>query len=338
MGVKLNIAKYFEFLYNKVFVNIVSTRTTSTVYMEMINSKGVVISSVDKHFKTLELDSTMKDFIEQYTQETPFYYISTIDSSPLQWATSEVKNVNKDKNSLVRCYENSWSYNIANNSMEEIIERYKDIGLDFLFSPFSLLAYFFKEKIDGDLAMYVLVAEDYLTLTIFENSKLLYSKQIETESNNKDYELHHLELDLSTDEDEEDGFADIEDIVDIDEETEESIDLDDFGDIEDLDSDVDIEEFSEAKDIEEIVEEKEVSIDDFNDDYNKFIMIQNAINNFYHDEKYESSFVESIYIADSIGVSEDLKKYLEEEMFLNVRVRKISLEEELSEMARLEIL
>jgi len=335
MGVKLNIAKYFEFLYNKVFVNIVSTRTTSTVYMEMINSKGVVISSVDKHFKTLELDSKMKDFIEQYTQETPFYYISTIDSSPLQWATSEVKNVNKDKNSLVRCYENSWSYNIANNSMEEIIERYKDIGLDFLFSPFSLLAYFFKEKIDGDLAMYVLVTEDYLTLTIFENSKLLYSKQIETESNNKDYELHHLELDLSTDEDEEDGFADIEDIVDIDEETEESIDLDDFGDIEDLDALEDIEEFSDDK-VEEKVKSDE-KISDFDTDYRRFTLLQESINNYYQDSKYKSDFIETIYIADSVGVSGDLKKYFEEELFLDVYVRQLDLAYEICDMAKMEL-
>jgi hypothetical protein len=117
------------------------------------------------------------------------------------------------------------------------------------------------------------------------------------------------------------------------------ISLDDFGDIEDLDGDFeDIEEFSEAKDIVGIKKEEEVSVDDFNDDYNKFIMIQNSINLFYHDDKYDSEFVESIFIADSVGVSLELKKYLEEEMFLNVVVRKIALEEELSDMAKAEIL
>ena len=163
----------------------------------------------------------------------------------------------------------------------------------------------------------------------------MYAEYLHTQTDDLDDSLM-----MDTIIDDEEISLDIDDSIDLDDiDADDDIgSLDDFGDIEDLDSDVDIEEFSEAKDIEEIVEEKEVSIDDFNDDYNKFIMIQNAINNFYHDEKYESSFVESIYIADSIGVSEDLKKYLEEEMFLNVRVRKISLEEELSEMARLEIL
>ena len=54
-------------------------------------------------------------------------------------------------------------------------------------------------------------------------------------------------------------------------------------------------------------------------------------------EKYKSEFVENIYIADSIGISSDLKKYLEEELFLNVYVRHVNLPAEVCEIAKMEL-
>jgi len=136
----------------------------------------------------------------------------------------------------------------------------------------------------------------------------------------------------------EDDSIDLEDIDAI-----EDIDLfDDFGDIEDLDSIEDIDEFSESKDLEEEFHQEleEVPLneaDGFNEDYQRFALIQSAVNHFYKDERYESEFIENIYVADGIGVSRDLKRYLEEEMFLSVYIRKIELVSSICELSRLEL-
>ncbi|MDD3059526.1 MAG: hypothetical protein PHW94_01110 [Sulfurimonas sp.] len=47
--------------------------------------------------------------------------------------------------------------------------------------------------------------------------------------------------------------------------------------------------------------------------------------------------MESVYIADGCGVSQDLKRYLEEEMFLSVYVRKIDLAKQVCELAKAEL-
>ena len=331
------LSKILEALYTKVFINIIVGDTTSIVYVEVV-PKGEVTSSYSQSFSTNVLDTEMHDYLKTAMSQSPYHYITILDKSLHQGAVptcNETKNYVDISTLNSICIDKKWTAYTAQDDIKDLKYEYQSVGLDFIFSPFIILSKFFKDKINSSLSIFALVEEKNISLSIFDNGTFLYAEYLHTQTDDLDDSLM-----MDTIIDDEEISLDIDDSIDLDDiDADDDIgSLDDFGDIEDLDSDVDIEEFSEAKDIEEIVEEKEVSIDDFNDDYNKFIMIQNAINNFYHDEKYESSFVESIYIADSIGVSEDLKKYLEEEMFLNVRVRKISLEEELSEMARLEIL
>jgi len=151
-------------------------------------------------------------------------------------------------------------------------------------------------------------------------------------------------------EEEEELLMDDQHIEDIELDLDESIDLDnidamdsleDFGDIEDLDSFDDIDEFAEPEEQKDLMENDSEApveaVEGFNEDYHRFSLIQSSINDFYKDSKYNSKFVEDIYIADAVGVSGDLKRYLEEEMFLNVFVRQLDLPSELCEIAKAEL-
>jgi hypothetical protein len=50
-------------------------------------------------------------------------------------------------------------------------------------------------------------------------------------------------------------------------------------------------------------------------------------------DECRSRFVETVCIADSQGGSEELKRYLEEELFLNVLVRKVDVIESIHALA-----
>lgn len=194
----------------------------------------------------------------------------------------------------------------------DILEyNYAKVGVDFIFSPFVVLTNFFKDKIDTTLALFILVEDNYITLGVFDNSELLYGEHIDMEHGDSNDELliddgadEDIELDLegSIDLDDIDAMGDIEG-------------LDDFGDIEDLDSIDEIDEFAESEDEEDEMEEvvgepASVDVDGFNEDYQRFSLIQSSVNRFYKDSRYKSKFVESIYIADAIGTSGDLKDTL----------------------------
>jgi hypothetical protein len=336
--------KFLETLYNKVFVNIVVEGTKTNVYME-ICSGGTQLEMLDNAHATFETDSLnakMLEFIESYTRESPYFYISVLDNSLSQGVipTCEKNRLSYYHDvsaSEYKCMDEKWTYFTSKTDLYAIEKKYQKIGVDFIFSPFSVLSHFFKDKIDSVLAMYILVEDATISVAVFDNGELLFGDQLD---------MHHIvEAEgLSSSDLDEDISLDEEGInlEDIDVDGDEMDSIDDFADIEDLDALEEIDEFAEYKDIEEELYEAAQDPDssshevEFNEDYRRFVLIQSSIGNYYKDKKYESRFIENVYIADNIGTSSELKKYLEEEMFLNVYVRQADVSMEVCELTKME--
>jgi hypothetical protein len=313
------------------------------VYIELVSKKNI-IKSVQENFDTKSINEKMLSFINSYTNESPYYYISLLDASSAQGAIptcskNQLGRYHDISSCEHRCFKEKWTYFTSQSDLYSLQKQYKQIGFDFIFSPFVILANFFKDKIDSHLAMFILIEENYLSLAIFDNSELLFAKHLDVR-NRKDedavliYDEETNDLNFELDE-----GIDLDDITAIDE-----LDaLDDFGNIADLDSLEEIDEFSESKDLEEEFYQSDVASssgsksEGFNEDYQRFLLIQSSVKRFYSDEKYEGRFIESVYIADGHGISADLKGYLEEEMFLSVYVRKIDLLMQVCEMAKAEL-
>ena len=335
--------KLLERLYNKVFVNIVVHHESTNVYIEICSKKGV-INSYEESFDTKNLNEQMLSFIHSLCKESPFYYIAILDTSHYQGAIptcnkNELALYNDMSDCEYKCYQSNWTYYTSKNDLYEIERNYQKIGIDLIYSPFTLLAKFFKDKIDTYIAMYVLIQDEHISLGVFKESKLLYGEHIYLDDDKESEEL----IESGTTIEIEDEGIDLEDVNIIDD-IEEIDSLDDFGNIEDLDAIDDIDEFSTVEDIEEelnenLIEEEisEPTADNFNKEYEIFTKIQKSMNTFYQSSKYESQFIENIYIADSVGLSTDLKKYFEEEMFLTVYIRKIVLSAEVADLAKDEI-
>ena len=340
--------KILKSLYFKVFINVIVEHSNTTVYTQIYSKKGE-ISHEEMTFPSAKFTQELYEYIANFTKESPFHYVSFLDSSKDQGALPTC-----DKNKLsyyqdlttaeYKCINKQFSIYTSKTDLYNLERRYEDIGIDFIFSPFIVLGNFFKDKTASTMAMYVLIGETAISVAVFENSDLLFAKHLDLELDTPTQNLDLEELD----EDEKEIDLELEDesgiiLDDIDVDG----DLEDFSDIADLDNLEDIDEFSETKDLnEELYEDSVHSVDEiasedenshFNEDYQRFSLIQNAINNFYTDPKYEGNFLENIYIADNVGVSNDLRRYLEEEMFLNVYIRKIDVASEICDLAKEEI-
>ncbi len=324
-----------NFLYTQIYINIIANTQETVIYVEELHSNG----SSDNYEEVF--NSTKKaeiyEYIQLFANKSPIHYISILDNSPSYGAISTCDA--KEDNFEYICTPEGWSYYTSKIDLLELQGRYHKVGLDFVFSSFIILSNFFKDKISNDMAMYILINEDNLTLSIFENSKLFFAANLDME--NKDSDLND-ELLMDIDDEE----LDLENSVSVDLESinvDDDIDsLDEFDDIEDLDTFDDMDEFSQDVQEEDLVAEKpsEDLLEDqsgFGVDYHRFSLIQSAVKNFYQDNKFDSKFIETVYIADSVGISNELKKFLEEEMFLNVFVRKMDLGHELCELAKVEL-
>ncbi|MCK9454929.1 hypothetical protein [Sulfurimonas sp.] len=329
------IGKFLETLYTKVFINIIVENLQTVVYVEVCAKKNVV-QSTHKVFETTTINTKMYEFVRSFFKETPFCYISVLDKSSNQGAiptclTSEMDKYCDINSSEYICFSDDWAFYTSEYDLEAIKHEYRSIGVDFIFSPFTIMATFFKDKIESTLAMFVLIEDSYISFSIFENSKLLYAEHLDMQRHEDDEDML---LDTTLEDEDDIEGIDLEDMS-IDDD---STGFDDFTNIEDLDSNDDMEEFSEIEEIKESVEQDiDISSSGFNEDYQRFSLIQSALNTFYKDSKYDSKFVETIYIADGAGATPELKSYLEEEMFLNVYIRKIDLGTALCELAKAEV-
>lgn len=341
--------RLFQKLYNKLFVTIVVSAKKSRVYIELTSGSRdlKLLESAEQIFDTDTLDTKMREFIDSYLQETPYHYIALIDNSQGQGALPTCDAASFEKFADLRlcesrCVKDGWSYYTHRSDLVNLERRYAPIGVDFIFSPFTILSHFFRDKIENSFALFVLVQANQLTLAVFDKTKLLFASHLDMHRLPEEEGLmssaleQDLELDL-------DVGIDLEDIqVDADE-----LELlDDFGDIEDLDTLEEIDEFSEEKDIEEVLNEASTTLSNtmskqgsegFNEDYQRFKLIQSAIETYYKDERYESRFIENIYMADSVGVGSDLRRYVEEELFVNVYIRQIDLSIELCSVTKMEL-
>ncbi len=353
--------KFFALLYDIALINIIKKPDSVIVYIEIHSRKKRKLST-EKTFILNDSysDKLLFDYIKQFSEDTPFYYIATIDKSSDQGAIPtcnkhKMQNFKDLSTSQYMCIDDKWVCYTSKIDLEEQIDFMQDIGLDFLFSPFIIIKEFFKDKISGAAALYVLLQDDFITVAVFQNSQLVYGDYIdmslEVESANDVTMM--LEDESIITEDVSEGNESV-DLDEIDLESDLSLDndfddIDDFDNIEDLDNidDMGSDENLEMKleeNLEEISEEQAdrsekeaVQEEKMTQDFQRFSLIQNSLARFYKDERYESEFIENIYVADSVRVTNDFKTYLQDEMFLNVYMRNIEIELEVAALAKEEV-
>ena len=353
------IDKLFHILYDTIIITIIKSTQELTLYIEVLHKKTLK-DSIEKTFILNDTfsDTLLYDYLKQFIEETPYYYVTLLDVSYEQGAIPTCNKVEfgkyKDLSTAKhQCYENKWLYYTSFPELEEQLHFIGKVGVDFVFSPFIVLSRFFHDKMaTSKETMFVLVLKESLTLAVFKENQLLFGSYIDISAHIASSNLSEL-LDEEEQEIEEqmEESVNLDDIaldgdLDLDDDLDE---LDDFDTIEDLntldalDTGDDLEQRLEEN-LEELdnaeenqAKEEEESNEGISDDYQHFLLIQQTLKAYYDDEKYNSDFIENIYIADGIKLSNDFKHYLQDELFLNVYIRSVEVEMELAALTKKEL-
>jgi hypothetical protein len=70
---------------------------------------------------------------------------------------------------------------------------------------------------------------------------------------------------------------------------------------------------------------------------NLFESLKEALGDFYHDERYRQTFVEKVEVLDTVGIGNDLARYVEDELFMEAAVHTFDPIETMGDMAFKEI-
>ena len=336
-----------ERFYRKIFIAIVHDGGGYDVRVVAQKQNKLLY----KESKRIEGDASIGEvytYVRKYFEESPLHYVALLNPQPKQGALPEcshhtVEDMEDIAGAKTLCRDGKWLLYTSQRELDTLQSEYKKIGLDFIFSPFSILEHFFADKIPGGFALYALAQKDAFSVAIFEEGKLIYAHHYPTHGKHTLSVEDENDIDSFavgiTEEEEADKSISLEDIESLDD-LDILDELEDLSNIEDLDALDEIAEFSED---EPTFEEKRVNttsgldikvqMDRFNNDYHRFELIQRTLIHFYAGARCHNRFVETVYIADAYGSGDDLKRYLEEELFLNVLIRRIDVADEVIALA-----
>lgn len=316
----------FSSLYPRVYINIVLGLDKMNIYAEVVSNKGIIDSEYIV-FDGIVMQKHIERFFDKFIEASPYHYISLLDASSYQGAIGsckedEIAKVCDMPTILHKCRDNL-SYYTSKYELKKLQDSLAPIELDFLFSPFSILCEFFKDKLDSKTTAFVLIEQRYLSFAVFDHKKLLFARHLDLNAHKKTLAKAKNPQSLDF------GGINIDDI---------SLDMEDNGfehALTEIDMNSDLEDFDEHIDVKGD-NEVEFSQENLADDYERFVLIRDTLEEFYNAPSSGSEFVESIYIASPLESTSSLKSYIEDELFLNVYVRKIDLVLSLCDLAKAE--
>ncbi len=333
-----------EHLYAKIFIAIIEDGERIDIATQVISG-----GKKDDDFQSFESLEELKSYIQDLLGESPYYYISLLNNCSDQGALPtcdklKMRDFADVSLSVSLCMDKKWALYSSSGLLQALEKRHQSYGLDYIFSPFTILQHFFKDKIKEVLGLYVLIQNESLCIAVFSQEKLEFGMYVVTDAD----EIALTQNSLESSGGFEAGLDEVEDEIDFDDlsvlDDIEALDniesLDDIETLDDMDSIESFEDFAEESDILSIEEpdaSDEESIEGFNLDFYRFTLIQEALKKFYSDDAYESVFIEAVFIADAVGIGQDLKSYLEEELFVTPIVRKINLSKSLLELTKDEV-
>ncbi len=193
---------------------------------------------------------------------------------------------------------------------------FRDVGLDFVFSPFLILDYFImlEDNLQEQVTLFILNTNNAFTIMINKGTQLLYGSFFNVA---KEENLLYTDY---TDE----AVMDDEEVMDeLNLEEDEELEIDTIGNV------------SDNSHFVKNVMKEQARLDEQDQRIIKYLSA--ALKEFYSDELYKSDFITHAKIYDGAGMHEDIIKYIENELLLDTSAVNISVRDAVIELALREV-
>ena len=169
--------KFLESFLPKLFIVLIPSGESVSLYGEL-RKKGKLLQRYETEL--VEERSALKSKIILLEKESAVSYTAYLETSAFQGLLPDCQAPEGVELSSVEtlCVENRWGLYMSKDDLFARQKMYKSIGLDFIFSPFSLLYHFFEEKIRESDGLYLPITEDFVLGTVFKEQKMLFGKQV----------------------------------------------------------------------------------------------------------------------------------------------------------------
>lgn len=265
--------------------------------------------------------------------------LPTIKAGEFEAFSVDIKHVRQVK--VADC----WSIYASYIEINWAQKMFEDIGLDLLYSPFVLLFHCLqKEGFRSKPTLYMYNHKESFAIAVFKGKQLLFGAFFRTSDGTSSDILEDKEF-VQQDWDEAEEEKGVENLVQLDEVDDEDDyqSLDDLDDLDTMDAVLSddselVHDFDEGpedvQDMEHVGADSEKSIELFGRNMLMYKYLKSSIEEFYHNPRYESDFIEDIVIYDNYEMSQTVFDILENELLVRVELQKVKTLELMLELGK----
>lgn len=182
----MGLSDLFARFYAKVFIGIYARRDVLQIGVVALGSSGEVEQREQAFAGGLSEDVVA--FLQEQVALSPYNYIAIVTDSgecgalptcSLSKAKEMAPVVGRSKNV---CITEEWMNYCDEETVYGLLERFKALSPDALYSPFALMHAFFEEQMAGDHALYLLLTPEAMSLAVVKERHLRFAEQFRGES------------------------------------------------------------------------------------------------------------------------------------------------------------
>ncbi len=169
--------KFLESFLPKLFITLIPSTKGVCLNGELYKN-GKLIKRYDE--QVIDEGAVLEKTVRTLEKESSLTYIALLEAEASQGVLTDCRGTQEfDLSSVEKiCIENRWGLYMSKDDLFDRQKSYKSVGLDFIFSPFSLLYSFYEQKIQNSNGLYLLITGDYLLSAVFKDSVMIFGKQL----------------------------------------------------------------------------------------------------------------------------------------------------------------
>ena len=322
VGEKMSLFSSVKKRKTQQFISVIVHEADCKIKQKIVKNKAILhVEEYNYEIPSKEdLGPKVNQFLINLQEEYDNTYIALFLNTLGQGVISscdenELEKYHIDKSRVKSiCVDNRFLMYATKADIKWADKAFKNIGLDFVFSPFLVLDYYIEKEnvVDELVTLHILNTSNALTIMINRGKKLLYGSFFNVA---KEENLLYTDYD---------DTADNEDETLLDE-----LDLEE--------DELEIDEISAISDnsnfVNNVLKER-TRLSEQDERVIKYL--STALKEFYANELYDSDFITNAKIYDGAGMDEGVMNYIENELLLDTNAINISVRDAILELSQQE--
>lgn len=168
--------KFLEPHVSKMYITLIPTTEGVVIYAQL-RKNFKIIKHYDKQIVRNKL--TIAKVVGKLEREASMSYVALLETTAKQGLLPSCQNIEGIDLSHVEkvCIDNKWGFYISKDALHECQKEYRDVGLDFIFSPYSLMHQFHGSNVQKNDGLAVLVSRDFVLCSVYQAGVMIFAKE-----------------------------------------------------------------------------------------------------------------------------------------------------------------